>query len=98
MAFLAAASVGAVWAVCNPDLAIGGVTARLGQLEPTVLVVADGTVYGGKRHDKRAEIAEIRGGPADLEGDRGGASAGSGESPVGGPPGRRPPPGMPNWR
>ncbi|OBF12989.1 acetoacetate--CoA ligase [Mycobacterium sp. ACS4331] len=60
VAFLAAASVGATWAVCNPDLAVGGVTARLGQLEPTVLVVADGTVYGGKRHDKRAEIAEIR--------------------------------------
>lgn len=60
VAFLAAASVGATWAVCNPDLAVGGVIARLGQLEPAVLIVADGTVYGGKRHDKRAEIAEIR--------------------------------------
>lgn len=60
VAFLAAASIGATWAVCNPDLAVAGVTARLGQLEPTVLVVADGTVYGGKQHDKRADIAEIR--------------------------------------
>lgn len=60
VAFLAAASLGATWAVCNPDLGVEGVTARLGQLEPTVLVVADGTVYGGKCHDKRAEIAQIR--------------------------------------
>jgi len=62
VAFLASASIGAIWAVCNPDLAVGGVTARLGQLEPTVLVVADGTVYGGKRHDKSADIAAIRAG------------------------------------
>jgi acetoacetyl-CoA synthetase len=60
VAFLATASVGAIWAVCNPDLAVGGVTARLGQLEPAVLVATDGTVYGGKRQDKRAELAEIR--------------------------------------
>jgi len=67
VAFLATASVGAIWAVCNPDLAVGGVTARLGQLQPTVLVAADGTVYGGKRHDKRAEIAEIRAGLPTLK-------------------------------
>ena len=32
-----------------------------------MLVVADGTVYGGKRHDKRAEIAEIRSGLPTLK-------------------------------
>jgi acetoacetyl-CoA synthetase len=60
VAFLATASVGATWAVCNPDVAVGGVVARLGQLDPTVLVASDGSVYGGKRHDKRAELAQIR--------------------------------------
>ncbi|MDF2822932.1 MAG: acsA 1 [Mycobacterium sp.] len=60
VAFLAAASIGATWAVCNPDLAVDGVIARLGQLEPTVLVATDGSVYGGRRHDKRTELAEIR--------------------------------------
>jgi acetoacetyl-CoA synthetase len=60
VAFLAAASVGATWAVCNPDLAVGGVIARLGQLEPTVLVATDGSVYGGRQHDKRSDLAEIR--------------------------------------
>jgi acetoacetyl-CoA synthetase len=59
-AFLGAASVGATWAVCNQDLAVSGVVARLGQLEPTVLVASDGSVYGGKRRDRRAELAEIR--------------------------------------
>ncbi len=60
VAFLAAAAVGATWAVCNPDVAVDGVVARLGQLAPTVLVACDGAVYGGRRHDKRAELADIR--------------------------------------
>ena len=60
VAFLGAAAVGAVWAVCNQDLAVAGVVARLGQLEPTVLVASDGSVYGGKRHDRSKELAEIR--------------------------------------
>ena len=59
-AFLGAASVGATWAVCNQDLAVDGVVSRLGQLEPTVLVASDGSVYGGKRHDRSRELAEIR--------------------------------------
>ena len=60
VAALAAASVGAVWAVCNQDLAVDGVVARLGQLEPAVLVASDGSVYDGKRIDRREELAEIR--------------------------------------
>jgi acetoacetyl-CoA synthetase len=60
VAFLAAASVGATWAVCNQDLAVGGVVARLGQLEPSVLVASDGSIYNGKRIDRRTELAEIR--------------------------------------
>ena len=60
VAFLGAASVGSTWAVCNQDLAISGVVARLGQLEPTVLVTSDGSVYAGKRRDRHAELAEIR--------------------------------------
>ncbi len=60
VALLGAASVGATWAVCNQDIAVGGVVARLGQLEPTVLVASDGSVYAGKRRDRHAELAEIR--------------------------------------
>jgi acetoacetyl-CoA synthetase len=60
VAFLGAAAVGATWAVCNQDLAVSGVVARLGQLEPSVLVASDGSVYNGKRIDRSAELAEIR--------------------------------------
>ncbi|WP_299558942.1 acetoacetate--CoA ligase [uncultured Mycolicibacterium sp.] len=59
-AFLGAAAAGATWAVCNQDLAVGGVVARLGQLEPTVLVASDGSVYNGRRHDRREQLAELR--------------------------------------
>ena len=75
-AFLGAASVGATWAVCNQDLAVDGVVARLGQLEPTVLVASDGSVYGGKRHDRSKELAEIRSQLPTRQGDRAGAAAG----------------------
>jgi acetoacetyl-CoA synthetase len=60
-AFLGAASVGAVWAVCNQDIAAASVTARLRQLEPAVLVATDGSVYGGRGHDRRGVLAEIVG-------------------------------------
>ncbi|OCB30374.1 acetoacetate-CoA ligase [Mycobacterium malmoense] len=60
VAALAAASVGAIWAVCNQDVAVDGVIARLGQVTPAVLVATDGSVYDGKRIDRRAELDTIR--------------------------------------
>jgi acetoacetyl-CoA synthetase len=41
VAALAAASVGAIWAVCNQDVSADGVIARLGQVEPAVLVASE---------------------------------------------------------
>jgi acetoacetyl-CoA synthetase len=58
-AFLGTASVGAVWSVCNQDFGEASVVARLRQLEPVVLVAADGSVYGGRDRDRRAVIAKI---------------------------------------
>lgn len=66
VAALAAAAVGAVWAVCNQDVSVDGVIARLGQVEPVVLVASDGSVYGGKRIDRRAELDTIRRGMPTL--------------------------------
>src|SRR3984957_17236181 len=60
VAALAAASVGAIWAVCNQDVSVDGVIARLGQVEPAVLVATDGSLYAGKRIDRRSELAAIR--------------------------------------
>jgi acetoacetyl-CoA synthetase len=58
-AFLGAATVGAVWSVCNQDLGAASAVARLRQLDPVVFVVADGSVYGGRDRDRRDVIAEI---------------------------------------
>jgi acetoacetyl-CoA synthetase len=51
VAMLGAASIGALWSSCSPDFGAGGVLDRFGQIEPKVLVVADGYVYAGKRID-----------------------------------------------
>ena len=45
---LAAASIGALWSSCSPDFGAGGVIDRFGQIEPRVLIAADGYRYGGK--------------------------------------------------
>ncbi|MGW5106402.1 acetoacetate--CoA ligase [Nocardia sp. NPDC004123] len=60
IAFLATASIGAVWSACGQDYTAAAALDRLGQLEPVVLITADGYRYGGKAHDKIAEIAALR--------------------------------------
>ncbi|MEU6841637.1 acetoacetate--CoA ligase [Streptomyces sp. NPDC046716] len=60
IAFLAAASVGAVWSVCAPDYGAAGAASRLGQLEPVVLFTTDGYHWNGRHHDRRAESEQLR--------------------------------------
>ncbi|WP_280235550.1 acetoacetate--CoA ligase [Nocardia cyriacigeorgica] len=62
IAFLGTAAIGAVWSACGQDYTAKAALDRLGQLEPTVLVTADGYRFGGKAHDKRADIAQLRAG------------------------------------
>ncbi|MGW6421827.1 acetoacetate--CoA ligase [Nocardia sp. NPDC055053] len=62
VAFLATASVGAVWSACGQDYSAPAALDRLGQLRPAVLITADGYRYGGKVHDRRAEVRELRSG------------------------------------
>ena len=59
VAMLATASVGAIWASVSPDFGSRGALDRLGQLEPAVLLAADGYRYGGRDFDRRGEVAEI---------------------------------------
>ena len=56
---LAAASLGAVWSSCSPDFGVAGVLDRFGQIEPTILLAADGYFYRGKRFDSREKLTEI---------------------------------------
>lgn len=62
IAFLGTAGLGAVWSACGQDYSAKAALDRLGQLEPVVLVTADGYHYGGKVFDKTDEIAELRAG------------------------------------
>jgi acetoacetyl-CoA synthetase len=56
---LATASLGAVWSSCSPDFGTAGVLDRFGQIEPKVLLAADGYHYAGKRLDIRPKVAAI---------------------------------------
>ncbi|MDT5243213.1 MAG: acetoacetyl-CoA synthetase [Mycobacterium sp.] len=62
IAFLATASIGAVWSACGQDYSAKAALDRLGQLEPVVLVTADGYRYGGKSHDKHDDVATLQAG------------------------------------
>ncbi len=59
IAMLAAASIGAVWSSCSPDFGVQGVLDRFGQIEPKVMIVADGYWYNGKAIDTLDKVAEI---------------------------------------
>ncbi|MFD4503907.1 acetoacetate--CoA ligase [Streptomyces sp. NPDC058457] len=59
VAFLAAASLGAVWSVCGQDYAPRAAAARFGQLEPVVLIAADGYLFNGATHDRRDAVLEL---------------------------------------
>jgi acetoacetyl-CoA synthetase len=67
VAFLAAASIGAIWSSCAPEFGVRAVVDRVRQIEPTVLLVVDGYRYGTKAVDRRAEVAEIRAALPSLE-------------------------------
>ena len=60
VAFLACASIGAVWSSCAPEFGTRAVVDRVQQIEPKVLLVVDGYRYGTKEVDRSAEVAQIR--------------------------------------
>jgi acetoacetyl-CoA synthetase len=60
VAFLATASIGAIWSACAQDYGAGGAAARFAQLEPVILFAADGYPWNGKVHDRRAEVAALQ--------------------------------------
>ena len=60
VAALATAAIGGVWSSCSPDFGVAGVLDRFGQIQPTVLLSADGYFYAGRTHDSLAKLAEIR--------------------------------------
>jgi acetoacetyl-CoA synthetase len=67
VAFLAAASIGAVWSSCSPDFGPASVVDRFAQIEPKVLFAVDGYRYGGKDFDRRDVVAQLQEAMPSLE-------------------------------
>jgi acetoacetyl-CoA synthetase len=59
VAFLAVASIGAIWSMCSPDMGPLAILDRFRQIAPVALIVCDGYVYGGKAHDRRDLMAQV---------------------------------------
>ncbi|MGG5254081.1 acetoacetate--CoA ligase [Neobacillus sp. SM06] len=67
-AFLACASIGAVWSSCAPEFGLMSVIDRFKQIEPKILIVVDGYRYGGKDFDRVEIVKKIQAELSTLEG------------------------------
>jgi acetoacetyl-CoA synthetase len=59
VAFLATASIGAIWSSCSPDFGASSVVDRFAQIEPKVLFCVDGYRYNGKDFDRTDTVAGL---------------------------------------
>lgn len=59
VAMLATMAVGAVWAAAAPEFGVNTVIDRFAQIEPVLLLVADGYAFGGKRFERAEEARQI---------------------------------------
>jgi acetoacetyl-CoA synthetase len=59
VAFLACASIGAIWSSCSPDMGVGVVVDRFRQIEPRLLLAVDSYRYNGKTHDRREVVEQL---------------------------------------
>lgn len=60
IAFLACASIGAIWSGCSPEMGRTMVLDRFSQIAPKVLLATDSYTYNGKQHDRAQIVAELR--------------------------------------
>lgn len=60
IAFLACASIGAVWSSCSPDFGIRSVIDRFKQIKPKIIFAVDGYQYSGKTFDNHGKIVDLQ--------------------------------------
>jgi acetoacetyl-CoA synthetase len=60
VAFLATASIGAVWSSASPDFGAGSLIDRFAQIGPKVLIAVDGYRYGGKDFDRTPVVRRLQ--------------------------------------
>ena len=58
-AFLATASLGAIWSSCAPEFGTRSVIDRFQQIEPKVLLAVDGYRYGARQIDRSEQLKAI---------------------------------------
>jgi acetoacetyl-CoA synthetase len=66
-AFIATASLGAIWAACAPEFGARSVVDRFSQIEPKVMLAVGGYGYRNRYVDRRAEVQAIRAALPSLE-------------------------------
>lgn len=59
VAFLACASIGAIWSSCAPDMGATVVLDRFRQIEPKLLFATESYNYNGKTHDRSGLVADL---------------------------------------
>ncbi len=59
IAFLATASLGAIWSSCSPDFGAPAIIDRFTQIQPKVLIAVDGYTYNGRYFDRTGVVADI---------------------------------------
>ena len=62
IAFIATASLGAIWSTCAPEFGPRSVIDRFAQIEPTVLLTIPGYTYRNRYIERRSEVDAIRAG------------------------------------
>jgi acetoacetyl-CoA synthetase len=60
IAMLAVTAAGGIWAACAPDFGTKSVIDRFAQLDPAILIASSSYRFGGREHDRRGVIAELR--------------------------------------
>lgn len=59
VSFLACASIGAIWAIASPDFGLISVVDRFKQIEPKLLIAANGYQYNGNVYNKLHTIHDL---------------------------------------
>jgi len=67
IAFLATASIGALWSCTSPDFGSHSILDRLTQIEPKILLADNAVFYNGREHDALAKVATVAEGIKSLE-------------------------------
>ena len=66
VAFLACASIGAIWSSCAPEMGVSVVLDRFQQIAPKLIFATDSYSYAGRQFDRREVLDEVLQGLPDI--------------------------------